>query len=240
MGLTSDGRPDRRHVTGATEKAVIAKVRRLEQTRAAGRVTRPGRPPALQAWLENWLSTIVAVSLKPKTLEGYASQVRVHLVPGLGRHRLDQLQPEHVERLYLQLLNKGVKPASIHSTHRVLRAALNAAVERDKLPRSPLCGVRPPRVTVVEIEPLNKEELGKITKVAAGRCNGARWLVALALGQRQGKPWACAGPTWTWSAARCRSGGRSSARPPATAAAHHQPADVSGPATARNGSEAAS
>ena len=34
------------------------------------------------------------------TYDGYEVDVRVHLVPGLGAHRLDRLEPEHLEAFY--------------------------------------------------------------------------------------------------------------------------------------------
>jgi hypothetical protein len=60
MGVRPDGRPDRRHVRGRTQKDVTAKVRDLESRRAAGVAGDPGRAPTVEAWLVHWLQNIAA------------------------------------------------------------------------------------------------------------------------------------------------------------------------------------
>lgn len=187
MGVRDDGRPDRRHVTGRSERDVTAKVRALEQARDAGLITDPGRAPTVETWLDHWLDHIAARSVKPKTLEGYRSIVRAHLTPGLGGHRLDRLQPEHVDALYTRLERGGLAPASVSAVHRVLRAALNEAVSRDRLTRNPVLRAKAPRHDDTEVEPLTAAEALRVLAAAATRRNPARWSVALALGLRQGE-----------------------------------------------------
>jgi Phage integrase, N-terminal SAM-like domain len=43
------------------------------------------------------------VSVRYKTLAGYRSAVKVHLIPGLGAHRIDRIEPEHFETLYRKI-----------------------------------------------------------------------------------------------------------------------------------------
>lgn len=96
MGRKREGERDRRHVSGARRAEVARKVRALEEVRDAGVVMTTGKAPTLEQWLTHWLETISAPRLRPRTYEGYASNIRVHLVPHLGHHRLDRLQPEQL------------------------------------------------------------------------------------------------------------------------------------------------
>ena len=78
----------------------------------------PGRSattstPTVAAWLEHWLTTIAPRRVRQRTLESYESAVRKHLIPGIGRHRLDRLRPEHLDQLYTPLLDDGYSPASV-------------------------------------------------------------------------------------------------------------------------------
>lgn len=51
------------------------------------------------------------------------TDVNRHLVPGIGAHRIDKLEPEHVEKLYSRMLDSGLAAGTVHHAHRTLRAA---------------------------------------------------------------------------------------------------------------------
>jgi integrase len=187
MGVRDDGTPDRRHVSARTETEVIAKVRKLERGRDDGQTTNAGRKMKVEAWLTHWLENIAEPSVRPKTYAGYRTAVRQYLIPGLGAHRIDRLQPEHIEKLYAKLRARGLKPATVHQAHRTLRTALNEAVRRGQLSTNPATIAKPPRLVEEEVEPLTVAEAQRVLKVAAGRRNGVRFALALALGIRQGE-----------------------------------------------------
>ncbi|MDP9815179.1 tyrosine-type recombinase/integrase [Spirilliplanes yamanashiensis] len=187
MGVRDDGRPDRRHVSAKTEAEVIRKVRELEKDRDAGRTKRPGRAWTVEKWLDHWLENIAAGSVRPKTYAGYQTAVRRHLIPGLGGHRTDRLQAEHIEKLYAAMRAKKLKAGTVHHAHRTLRAALNEAVRRGQIVKNPVLVARPPRLQEEEIEPLTVEEAQRVLAVAARRRNGVRYAVALSIGLRQGE-----------------------------------------------------
>ena len=113
--------------------------------------------------------------------------VHKHLVRGIGRHRIDQLQPEHLERLYGRLQSDGLKPGTAHLVHRTVRAALNEAVRRRHMLENPAKVAKPPRVEEEEIEPFTVEEARSILSAAADVRNGARFVIALTLGLRRGE-----------------------------------------------------
>ena len=187
MGLKDNGRRDRRHVSGTTRAAVVEKVRDLERKRDAGTATAAGRAPTLAQWLDHWLTTIAAPRLRPSTAARYRLAVDKHLVPKLGHHRLDRLQPEHLEAAYASLGTAGLAPASVLYAHRVLSRALKVALQRGRVTRNVAGLVEAPTVRRQEVIPLSAEESRRILTTASGRRNAARWSVALALGLRQGE-----------------------------------------------------
>ncbi len=130
MGVRNDGTPDRRHVTGTTESAVTKKVQALEQQRTVGSVADTGRAPTVEHWLQHWLRTIAARKVRASTYEGYRTKIEYRIIPGLGAHRLDRLQPEHLERFYSDLLAEGLAPATVLQIHRILSRALKVALQR--------------------------------------------------------------------------------------------------------------
>jgi integrase len=108
-----------------------------------------------------------------------------HLIPGLGAHKIDRLEPEHLERLYVKMRQGGSGPGNVHFVHRCLRAALNEAVRREKLRRNPASLARLPRHDPEEIEPFTVDEVRRILEAAQQGRNSVRWALALALGLRQ-------------------------------------------------------
>jgi integrase len=186
MGKKESGRRDRRHVSGARRTDVVAKVRAIEAKRDAGMVEAAGRAPTVTERLDHWLDNIAARKVRARTLESYRSTVRLHLRPGIGHHRLDRLRPEHLERLYAALADKGLSPASILRAHRVLSRALRVASQRGRVARNVATLVDPPGVKRPETAlPLSAQEARQVMAAAQTHRNAARWTVALAVGLRQ-------------------------------------------------------
>ncbi|MGI8310484.1 tyrosine-type recombinase/integrase [Saccharopolyspora hattusasensis] len=188
MGTRDDGRPDRRHVQGKTEADVTRKVRELERQRDSGNVSKAGNRWRLGKWLEHWHEHIaVSPNVRPKTWSYYHTAVVHYLIPGLGAHWMERLQPDHVERLYSKLRSEGKKSSTIQQVHRTLRTALNEACRRGYIAKSPMDVVKAPPSEEREIEPLTVKETQRIFEEAGKRRNGVRFIVALALGIRQGE-----------------------------------------------------
>jgi integrase len=194
MGVRDDGSPDRRHVKRSSEAEIIDAVRRLESERESGNVRKPGRAWTVEKWLTYWVENIAAPSVRHTTMVGYRSSVYNHLIPGVGRHRIDKLQPEHLEALYRRMEEpdyrpgeKRLRPGTVHLVHRTVRAALNEAVRRKHLVENPARIAKPPRVEEDEIVPFTRDEARRLIDAASTVRNGARYVVALSLGLRRGE-----------------------------------------------------
>ncbi|MET7304935.1 tyrosine-type recombinase/integrase [Embleya sp. NPDC005575] len=187
VGVKDDGTPDRRHVSGKTRAETTTKVRELERQRDLGTVRKPGKPWILAMWLTHWIENIAPITVSENTLSGYEVAVRVHLIPGLGAHRLTKLEPEHLERLYKKMQDAGSAPATAHQVHRTLRVALGEAVRRGRLTVNVAKIAKAPRLDDEEVEPYTEDEVQRILVAASKRRNGVRWVIALALGLRQGE-----------------------------------------------------
>jgi integrase len=186
MGTKGDGKRDRRHVSARTRAEVVVKVRELESKRDAGSVHAAGKPMKVEEWFNYWVDTIAPARVRPRTLESYRSMIRLHILPRIGQRRLDQLMPEHLEQLYIELLDSGRSPATVLRVHRVLHRALKIAVQRERVARNVATLVDPPKQRRAETPmPLDVDECRKVLAAAEGRRNAARWTVALALGLRQ-------------------------------------------------------
>jgi integrase len=124
--------------------------------------------------------------VRQRTLESYESAVRSRLIPGIGRHRIERLRPEHLDQLYTDLLDADYSPATVLRYHRILSRALTVAVQRGHVPRNVAALVDPPAQRQSDIATaLDLDEARAVLEAAAQLRNSARWSVALALGLRQ-------------------------------------------------------
>ncbi|MFE1894141.1 tyrosine-type recombinase/integrase [Streptomyces microflavus] len=187
MGTKNDGSPDRRHRRATTEAHVKRKVKELEKLRDEGRAPVAGRKPTVEQWMTTYLTTIASLKLKPRSLDDYWSKTRNDIIPGLGQHRIDKLQPEHLERCYADMLHAGHAPSHVLKVHRILSRALKIAHRRRMIVENVATLVDPPTVDETEANPFTMEEAKAFLLAAAKRPTFMRWLVGVGMGFRQGE-----------------------------------------------------
>ncbi|MCR8574623.1 tyrosine-type recombinase/integrase [Streptomyces sp. Isolate_219] len=187
MGMKNDGSPDRRHRRAKTEPEVRRKVKDLERLRDEGRAPAAGRKSTVAKWMETYLTDIASLKLKPRSLDDYWSKTRNDIVPGVGQHRIDKLQPEHLERMYRAMLDAGHAASHVVKVHRILSRALKIAHRRRMIGENVATLVDPPTVEETEANPFTKEEAKAFLEAAAKRPTFMRWIVGVGMGFRQGE-----------------------------------------------------
>jgi integrase len=100
---------------------------------------------------QRWLPANQA-RLRPSTWAGYDRNVRLHIVPRIGRVPLRHLRPDHIERLYAALSAEGnhvrsggLDAKTILEIHQVLRRSLDDAVRRGLIVTNPAQVAHAPR-----------------------------------------------------------------------------------------------
>lgn len=141
----------------------------------------------LAAYLRSWIAGLrdaKRARVRPRTLEHYAMIVERHIIPGLGRIRLDRLTERRVQAW---LDADGSAPRTIHHHRAVLRRALNIAVRQRLLVRNPAVAVELPDAAWEGSQPLTLREARKLLETSAGHRLAPLWRLALDTGARQGE-----------------------------------------------------
>ena len=126
----------------------------------------------LGEWLGDWLNGYVKTNCSTRTLDGYHTIIRRHLVPNLGMIPLSQVQPQHIQQYYAHAVSepgsdgKGLSARSVLHIHRVLFQALNYAVRQGLLIRNPAQLVDPPRAKKPKMKTLMPQEVSVLFNVA--------------------------------------------------------------------------
>jgi integrase len=180
----ADGRRIRRTFYGKTRQDVE---RRLVEVRSKAEAGVPMTPSRLTlgAYLEEWLTQIVAPRVRPNTLAAYRFHVERHLTPDLGARKLGKLTAREV-RLYLDSLKqRGEGVRTIRYVHATLRAALEDAMREELIEKNVAKLVRPPATPRSERHPLSVEEIRMFLKATREDRLHALYVVIAILGLRR-------------------------------------------------------
>jgi integrase len=189
VGRKPNGRIDQRHVKRPTHDEVVERVDELLAQKRTGAVVKPGRGTTFGQWMTTYLDTVAPRRCDPDTVYDYRSKMRNWVLPVIGDTRIDRLQPDQLDEVYLRMSRAGKADSTILKTHRILVRALEIAHRRGIAPRNVAKLIDSPTSKRVEITPLTEAEAMAVLDAAAAgrRRNAARWSVALALGLRQGE-----------------------------------------------------
>lgn len=195
--LRKDGRREVRYVDASGNRRSLCLPRgtsrrdALRALRALLTLTEEGQlvgndRQRIDLFLERWVAEVAPRHLRPRTVERYAGIVRTHLIPTLGRLRLAQLSPQHIDGLHARCLQK-MSPASVRSVHACLRSALRYAVTRRLIERNPADDAPAPRATRPEVQVLDGEQCRQLLDAVTGDDLEPLYVLAITTGARLGE-----------------------------------------------------
>jgi integrase len=111
--------------------------------------------------------------------------VRVHIVPAIGRRRLEALSAPDVRRLVNAKLDSGLSLSSVRKMHAVLRVALEQAVRDDVLNRNVAKLVRLPVPRSPEVNALTVDEARQLLDASSQHRLHALWVLLVSMGFRK-------------------------------------------------------
>ena len=207
VGVGGTGGSRRLVAYGRTKTEALArlteKLDRLGGFAAAGRLP-VGHDVTLSDWVAQWLTYRTSSAgrpLRPSTAESYRALLELHVLPTLGRRRLQTLRAAHVEDLLLSLAadgwrrerpegsgRRGLSERTLRYIYQVLRSCLAHAVRRQLLTRNPCDAVDPPGTATARPDAWTAAEA--CTFLETSRAISRLWSlysVALGTGMRRGE-----------------------------------------------------
>jgi integrase len=147
----------------------------------------------LAAFVDEYISAAKSRNVRPRTIEAYREKLEKHVVPTLGRIRLDKLTSAQVQTLYGNRLDAGLSPSTICMVHQVLHSLMKLAKRRKLVGYVVTDDVDPPKRAKYQAHPLTVIEARAVLKGIRDHRHGSLWTFILGTGCRFGE---AAGLTW--------------------------------------------
>lgn len=130
------------------------------------------------------------ITLKPSVRRSEGSRLRIHILPGLGRYRLDQIDAMVVQDFVKDMVNgvpdpvegasrKPLASKTVRNVHGVLHTILAGAVGAKMIPANPAAGTKMPPREHVEMQFLTPPEIERLLAACSGKYASWRPLVML-------------------------------------------------------------
>jgi integrase len=174
------------------KKAAEIECRRLLTELGEGGYIDPTKE-TIAAFLDRWLAHMQG-QVSPRSHERYAELCRKNIAPLLGALSLTKLQPAHISAAYSKALTSGhrqgrggLSPRTVTHMHRILRQALQQAVEWQMLTRNPADLVKPPKVERKQMKTLDADGTVELIEAARGTSLFVPIILGVLCGLRRGE-----------------------------------------------------
>lgn len=159
------GKREQRWYTALTKRDAEAKLATLLHEVETGGLPRPSKT-TFGDFAARWLQEYATPSLSPKTVEGYESIVRTHLLSAIGNVPLSQVKPEHLQKLYAEKLAGGSSARTCRYIHVTAHVILHTAQKWGLLSRNVADGVTAPKQQRTEMHVLDEDGIQKALEAA--------------------------------------------------------------------------
>lgn len=142
-------------------------------------------PLSLKGYLEKWLDTAARPRVSERTFSGYCYLVTQYVEPStLAGIKLSDVRPLNIQKLYSDMLERGLSARTVRYLHAVLNSALKQAVKWGMLARNSAEAVDLPKQARKEMRAFSPREATEFLKSAAQDRWSVLFAFALATGMR--------------------------------------------------------
>lgn len=184
LGYDGAGNRVRKILYGATRKEVAQRLLILQKAHQDGLpITRDTATVA--DLMTAWLAEVVKPTVRPKTYRSYEQISRVHIVPALGRVKVQQLDARQVQAFLHSRTSCSAR--TVGYIRGILRRAIGQAMKWDWVTRNVVTLTTPPKIERKEPPAFTVEQARTLLAAFDGHRLGPLFTVQLGLGLRIGE-----------------------------------------------------
>jgi integrase len=186
LGITVEGRPKRKTVSGKTRTEVVKKLGLLQRQRDDG-LPIPDTALTVKVLLDRWFEDILKRTVTLSTSSNYRSIAVHHLIPNLGSRRLNDLTVAELDRLWAKKLEEGMSTSSVRRMRYVLSQAISQGIRWGVVNRNVAQLSRAPRIVRQEGRTLTPEQARMFLTTLKGNRLETLFTLMLVTGMRRGE-----------------------------------------------------
>lgn len=133
----------------------------------------------LGEWLDYWLDTIMAGTIRPSTRNGYRRYADLYIKPCLGNKQISRITPADVQKMYNQLKKQGrvnnhpqygrqLSDSMVRSIHTMFHGAMKAAAQSHIIAKNPTESIPAPKANPKPKQILNDDQLERFMEAIKG------------------------------------------------------------------------
>jgi integrase len=141
-------------------------------------------------YVAEWKESSLRGRVSPRTFRGYTYSLDQYVLPVIGDKRLTAIEPWDIQKLYQDMLERGLSPSTVRGAHAVVRSALKQAVRWRILPANPADAVDLPSPKPGQHQALTADQARRFLEAAAASPWRALYQVLIVCGLRPGEAFA--------------------------------------------------
>jgi integrase len=179
-----DGKQRRKKLTAKNKDDLLDQ---LKQARAAvdSGLPAPDRRETVGKFLDGWLEHLAHTDRSSATVVNYTNVINYYVTPKIGRVKLTELAPRHVEKMQRDILADGKSARTARLSRSVLRAALRHAERHGLVGRNAAALAEPVKAEHSEKKTMTVAQVNKLFAAAAGGREEAAVVLLVTLGLRR-------------------------------------------------------
>ncbi len=152
------------YITTKSKKDAEKKLTAFLHGKNTGTIASPSEH-TVETWLEYWMTHVIEPNAQETTVYGYRQMMKNHIIPALGKVKLQKLTADQLQQYYTMKLEK-LSPNTVLKHHNLMQTAFLMAEKQDIISRTPTNRVTPPRAIESEISFLTAEQLQALIEAA--------------------------------------------------------------------------
>lgn len=189
VGWKANGKPEKKIIYAKTRAECATKLRAALTDKENGMLV-TGQVPTLMEWLDYYLDNVAKHKVQARTLLNYRSYVRNYVAgTGAARKKLNELSAEDLEKIYAAMRAKKLSETTVLQLHRIISRALKISMRRGLVKFNAASRLDSPTAADFVPNVITPDDARKLIQTASALEDGGgvRWIIAIALGLRQGE-----------------------------------------------------
>lgn len=186
VGILANGKQNRKSLYGKTRQEVAVKMTDLLNNLQKGLIVNPTEM-TLNEWLDYYMLEYKKRYVKPTTYINYTVKIKNHIKPIIGHYKLKALRQDIIQKFVNSLSDKGLAPSTVEDIYKLLRNALETAVDDGLIVKNVANKVKLPKVPKPKINVLTQEQQNDFVKQAKETYMGSIYILDLCTGMRLGE-----------------------------------------------------